>query len=865
MKSKYLIWMLASSALLSCRTTPPDNKPVEAQPPDWRDQVLYFVMTDRFSDGEPSNNDQKAGEYAPSKESHYNGGDLKGITDKLDYIRGLGATGVWITPPVANQWWDPLVNYSGYHGYWTRNFVQVDEHYGTLEDYKALSGRLHESGMVLVQDIVINHTGNFFRYDPARHNANDPLAGFERNPLSKPTMAPTQYPFDQNDATLAAHREAAIYHWTPVISNFDDPENRYNHQLSDLDDLNTDNPVVMDALKDSYNYWIREVGVDGFRIDTVIFTRPETYANFIHSEDPAHPGVKTFARGVGKPGFFTFGETWFSPKPYDDASDRSVAEYVEKDGKPLIDSALNFPLHFTLKDVFAGGRPTHQLAYRLDSAFRVHKDPYRLLNFVDNHDLPRFLAGGSLDALKQGLMFILTIPGVPVIYYGTEQAFSEQRAAMFAQGYHSEGKDHYDTDSEMYRFIQRLTSVRSQNAMFRRAQPRVLADNEAGPGVLAYTLEHEGKTALVLFNTSEQPLLLGGLDVGLAEGTELGLLASLTPGGTHLVVGAGGKLTTVLEPRAGRVLVTTGNKVPVVPATASVTLEMEEGQVLTGNVQVGGRAQGTSRVLLVVDGDLSSAQPATVAEDGTWSTTLQVDGLRPDSSIRHTVVAYVEGTVVTSAPRSFTLRLEPQVLVDVEDPAGDDRGPTGTYGYPLDSTYADRAMDIRHVRMEKLGRAVKITLTMNSVSSVWNPVNGFDHVCFNVYIDVPGRTGVPVLPQANAQARDGLQWDYMALVGGWTNAVYTSEGASATSFGKSTGPAPELSVDRGNRTVSLTFSPLTLGSPASLSGMKLYITTWDLDGGYRQMELSPSQWRFSGADGQTAPLIMDDTPVFTLP
>ena len=99
--------------------------------PDWRDQVIYFLMTDRFDNGDPANDDQDAGEFDPADGAKYNGGDLRGVERRLDYIRGLGATAVWITPPVANQWWNPVANYAGYHGYWAENFRQVDPHLGT--------------------------------------------------------------------------------------------------------------------------------------------------------------------------------------------------------------------------------------------------------------------------------------------------------------------------------------------------------------------------------------------------------------------------------------------------------------------------------------------------------------------------------------------------------------------------------------------------------------------------------------------------------------------------------------------------------------------------------------------------------------
>lgn len=135
--------------------------------PEWRDQIIYFIMTDRFDDGNPANSNQGYGEFDPRYNSHFSGGDLQGILDNLDYIKGMGATAIWITPPVANQWWDPKVEYGGYHGYWAENFKEVDKHFGTLEDYQRLSATLHRNDMYLIQDIVTNHTGNFLPL-PAR-------------------------------------------------------------------------------------------------------------------------------------------------------------------------------------------------------------------------------------------------------------------------------------------------------------------------------------------------------------------------------------------------------------------------------------------------------------------------------------------------------------------------------------------------------------------------------------------------------------------------------------------------------------------------------------------------------------------------
>ena len=168
---------------------PCSSGPLQVASPDWRDQIIYFAMIDRFENGNASNDDQAAGEFDPADGRRYSGGDLTGITQHLDYIRELGATAVWITPPVANQWWDARHQFSGYHGYWAENFMRVDAHYGSLADYQQLARCLHAKNMFLIQDIVVNHVGNFFRYDD-QFSPDKPADNFQINADAKPHAAP---------------------------------------------------------------------------------------------------------------------------------------------------------------------------------------------------------------------------------------------------------------------------------------------------------------------------------------------------------------------------------------------------------------------------------------------------------------------------------------------------------------------------------------------------------------------------------------------------------------------------------------------------------------------------------------------------
>ncbi|MET0289502.1 MAG: alpha-amylase family glycosyl hydrolase, partial [Pseudoxanthomonas sp.] len=473
--------------------------------PDWRDAVIYFVMIDRFADGDPSNNDQGKGEYDPRDHRRYSGGDLRGVQQQLDYIQGLGATAVWITPPVANQWWNPDTRYGGYHGYWATDFSKVDAHYGTLADYQALSRALHGRGMSLVQDIVVNHTANFIRYS-SRWKAFDPARGFSLITDTQGQQSPTQAPFDRNDARDPAQRSEAIYHWTPDITDYEIREQYVNWQLAGLDDLNTESPAVRKAMRKTYGDWIRAVGVDAFRVDTALHVPEGFFEDFMHADDADAPGIAAVARQTGRDNFIAFGEAFQVDKAFEDTQARRIEAYASKatDGTPRLDSLLNFSLYGATLEVFAKQQPTAELAWRIDNMMQVHARPHLMPSFVDNHDVDRFLATGDEAALKQALLAIMTLPGIPVIYYGTEQGFDKRRPAMFASGVDADGRDHYDTQAPLYRYLHDAIALRRSQPVLSRGTPRVLASNAQAPGVLAYAMQHEGRQLLVAFNTADK-------------------------------------------------------------------------------------------------------------------------------------------------------------------------------------------------------------------------------------------------------------------------------------------------------------------------------------------------------------------------
>lgn len=835
--------------------------------PEWQDQIIYFVMTDRFNDGDPGNNDQGAGEFDPANGAKYSGGDLRGIEQKIDYIKGLGATAVWVTPPVANQWWDPLNNYGGYHGYWASHFMEVDKHLGTLDDYKRLSSSLHNAGMYLIQDVVLNHTGNFFSYQGG-YDVTDPARFVVMNTASRPGAAPTQSPFDQNDPRNADHAQAGIYHWTPTISDFQNPTQERDYQLADLDDLNTENAAVREALRKSYAYWIKEAGVDGFRIDTAFYVPPDTFKDFLYSSDNKNPGIVAAAKATGRQNFLSFGEGFASDRAYENTKAKKIDSYMTDpaSGETILPGMINFPLYTSAGDVFARGRPTAELGYRIRDVMATHKRPHLMPSFLDNHDVDRFLAGGSEEGLKQNLLMMMTLPGIPVIYYGTEQAFKEQRAAMFKAGYKSGGRDNFDTTSPLYQYIAKVSALRKANKVFSRGTPTVLKENGAAPGVFAYKMVGEGASAYVVYNTADSETLLDNMETGLAPRTVLAPLFAISGTAPKAAVDANGRLSLKLPARSAYVWVASAETSNVVGPLASITMSPLKDVKETGDFLVSGTSTELASFKLVVDGDLAHALTIKPAGDGTWAATVDTATMI-DPSIRHSLVAWSEAEGVLSESGSFFVDRPFVKIAEINDPQGDDVGPTGAYHYPTnDSWGSNRQLDLRKVTVSGAGGAMRIDVQTNKITTVWNPANGFDHVAFTVFIEVPGKSGgVAVMPLQNATLPGGMKWHYRLRAHGWSNAFFSSAGASASNEGTSASPAAGIKVDAANNTVSFILPDASLGKLASLAGVKVYVTTWDYDGGYRGLSPAAQEWAFWGGSGTTDPLLMDDISVLTLP
>src|SRR5205085_1881479 len=212
-----------------------------------------------------------------------------------------------------------------------------------------------------------------------------------------------------------------------------------------------------------------------------------------------------------------------------------------------------------------------------------------------------------------------------------------------------------------------------------------------------------------------------------------------------------------------------------------------------------------------------------------------------DPAIRHRLVAWSPATGEASAPASFAVTPQWKVVAEIEDPAGDDTGAGGRYVYPTDPSWATRPLDIRGLKLETAGGALRVSVRMAALSQAWNPPNGFDHVAFNLFVELPGDSepGARAMPMQNSEMPEGMRWQRRLRVHGWTNALFSAQGAGAQADGTPLSPAATIGVDAANATVSFTLAASALGNRKDLSGVRVLLNTWDYDGGYRPLAPKP--------------------------
>lgn len=436
---------------------------------DFREDSIYFVITSRFYDGDPGNNvhawdDAQAGN--PDSDPAWRG-DFKGLIQKLDYIKALGFSAIWITPVVQNA--------SGYdyHGYHAINFSKVDPRYESAgASYQDLINAAHAKGIKVIQDIVVNHTGNFgeenlfpmFKKDP--DNA-DTIANLLKVTDKLPANYDTMTPDQQYQARIALMKTAAtnnnIYHTEQSLS-WESYTVQTGQIAGDCVDLNTENPEVNQYLIDSYNQYI-DMGVDAFRVDTVKHVSRYIFNKYFVPAWKERGGSDFFIFGEvatryrdvwnsGIPAISTPFYTWKSDKSYpgdgqnDYASNKLSVEQEWADnattaGQPTSNNAfligntyhtpdysmksgmdvIDFPMHWAFK--------TAQEAFSMRSGDQYYNDATWNVTYIDSHDYAPDQApenqrfAGTQDTWAENLALMFTFRGIPAIYYGSEIEFQK--------------------------------------------------------------------------------------------------------------------------------------------------------------------------------------------------------------------------------------------------------------------------------------------------------------------------------------------------------------------------------------------------------------------------------------------------------
>ncbi|WP_228982515.1 pullulanase-type alpha-1,6-glucosidase [Streptomyces sp. DH12] len=509
---------------------PPSDRRLAAEPArhDLTREQFYFVLPDRFANGDRRNDrggltgSRLAHGHDPTDKGFYQGGDLKGLTERLDYVKGLGTTAIWLAPIFKNQ---PVQGEgenasAGYHGYWITDFTQVDPHFGTNEDLRTLIDRAHAKGMKVFFDVITNHTADVIDYEEKTYGYLSkgafPYLTADGRPFDDAAYAdgtrrfPRTGPgtFPRTPVVPAAKKDLKVPAWLndpTMYHNRGDStfagESSTHGDFVGLDDLWTERPEVVEGMERIYQRWVRDFGIDGFRIDTAKHVNTEFWTQWATALD-------AYAAERGRPDFFMFGEVY--------SADTSVTSHYVREGR--LDATLDFPFQDAARQYASQGGPATKLRslFADDHKYTTDKaNAYESVNFLGNHDMGRFGAflkqdnAGAGDAellrryrLANELMFLGR--GNPVVYYGDEQGYTgpggdkDARQTLFASQTadyldddqlgtdRTHAADAYDPTHPLYRQIAALAGLR-------KAHP-ALADGvqierhaDTGAGVYAFS------------------------------------------------------------------------------------------------------------------------------------------------------------------------------------------------------------------------------------------------------------------------------------------------------------------------------------------------------------------------------------------
>ena len=349
--------------------------------------LIYLLMPDRFSNGDPKNDIVKGmKETKLNRDSMYyrHGGDLQGIINKLDYLKDLGITALWMTPEIEND-----MSLASYHGYAATDHYKIDPRYGTLALYKTLVDKLHEKGMKIVKDIVHNHMGTehwFFKDMPMKNWVNEWPAFTQTSYRDEPVMDPHASKVDQ---------KKMLDGWF----------------VPTMPDFNQRNPYVQNYITQNHIWWVEYAGIDGLRLDTYPYNDPEymkDWASKIKAEFPTLSIFgETLVNSAAAQAYFTGGNT--------------VSRGFDTELPGVTDAVMKNAIYEALNGKSGWTDGVFRLYTTIAQDF-LYQDADRNVIFLDNHDMSRFysMVNEDLNKYKSGMALLLTLRGIPQVYYGTE-------------------------------------------------------------------------------------------------------------------------------------------------------------------------------------------------------------------------------------------------------------------------------------------------------------------------------------------------------------------------------------------------------------------------------------------------------------
>jgi glycosidase len=446
------------------------------------DDVIYFLMPDRFADGDQSNNDpnKSKGLYDRTKGRHYHGGDLQGVIDKLPYLKSLGVTAIWTTPvydnndkPDTKEVYENVPVTTGYHGYGATDMYAVDEHLGDMAKLRELIEKAHALGIKMIQDQVANHTGPYhvWTYDP-------------------PT--PTWW-----NGTVENHVSNNWQKWTTM-----NPRATFQTQKRNIDgwfidilpDFNQDDPEVEKYLIQNSIWWLEMNGFDAIRMDTLPHVPRSFWQKWASAIKKEYPSVNILGELYdGDPALLAYFQTG-----------RRGSDGIDTQ----IDTLFDFGLFYPIRSAFGQGKSIRQIQQMFAHDW-LYPNPAVLTTFLGVHDMPRFMneEGASVEGLKMAQTLIMTSRGTPLLYYGDELAMrgggDPDNRRDFPGGFPNDARNAFTNsgrtaeERDVWNHLALLGKLRQELQPLRNGKSLDLLDEEQQ---MAYARVTANQAVLMIFN-----------------------------------------------------------------------------------------------------------------------------------------------------------------------------------------------------------------------------------------------------------------------------------------------------------------------------------------------------------------------------